>query len=246
MSAHVRQFLDLYHKQTVGIVAETVTALGEDDALALVDIHSDYWMMHNAITCEHSEEAAGSLLCFCSLALPQKLLHLLADFLHARYEAVGRELRFIWEMVFRCRLADIEQAGATLDQKTEWLKAQERHLKWDTAVRPALANFFTDHDAVNTHFNAVWKRLNEVAHPSVNWLESGVGDSCRLVLDSFDERLARQTLADVGEVLALVWVVFLDAFPKIGPRLAAEPNLFKHTPQLRLFLPSVTTAVAGG
>lgn len=151
----------------------------------------------------------------------------------------------MWEMVFRCRHADIEQPEAKLEDKAAWLKAEEgdKKLHWGTTIRPRVDSFFTDPEAVNTHFNAAWKRLCEVAHPSMNWMEAVAGDSCRIMLDSFDERFARQTLADLCDVLALVWVVFVNAFPKIGPRLAADPNLFRHTPQVRLCLPIVPVPV---
>jgi hypothetical protein len=56
---------------------------------------------------------------------------------------------------------------------------------------------------------------------------------------------ARSQLADVCEVMGLVYAVFVTSFPNIVPRLVTDATMFKHCPQFRLFLPTLEPPPVG-
>jgi hypothetical protein len=186
----------------------------------------------------------NSLVVFDSVAIHQQLFGMGLDFLCGRYAEVGRGLRFAWESIFRAFYADqylILKPGASnppppkLDDKTAWLETQ--NLNWNT-ILSVLRRLFppaSDGELLD-QFRPIWKRLNAVAHPSVEWRESGVGESVRHTWFHFDESLARQLLADAREVFTLIWLALLRCFPKATSTALADPNTFADCPKLRALL----------
>ncbi len=240
MSDLVKQFLDGYRGHYAGVNAKTVEVLGEDDAFAITDIHDDFLTIQGEVLTAHpQEDIADSLLFAFFCSLPKKLYDLQHDFLCARYDEVRRELRFIWEMAFRARFIDVNQHGKSVDEKIDRLEAEGRSLNWNSVIRPILDELFElwPEKERRERFKDIWDRLNQVCHPTAGWLRDGIQKSNRLHVNSFDEWQARRTLADLCEIVALVWGMLLATFPEIGPHLAANGALFRHCPQFRLFLP---------
>ena len=86
------------------------------------------------------------------------------------------------------------------------------------------------------HFKTIWERLNQVAHPSGPWQYSTVGESGRFAWPHFDADLCRQLLADLNEVLALVWLLVLCQFPKTRGAFAHPARVFDSFPLLKTLL----------
>lgn len=168
------------------------------------------------------------------------LLHHLTDLhfdiMSGRYESAGRSLRFLWERVFRSHLADMDHAGHTLDEKVDWLEERKTTRRDCIALRiPDL--FPTDAPNERTaHFKTIWDRLNQVVHPSGPWRYSTVGESGRFAWPHFDADLCRQLLADVNEVLALVWLLVLFQFPKVREKFTDPARVFNSFAALKSLL----------
>lgn len=181
------------------------------------------------------EELSASLLAADVFGLDRHLLELHSDLFAGRYESAGRTLRFVWEMAFRAHLADSEQPDLTIDEKVVWLERQKPKPNWENCIAPPLPGLFPTNEPaeVTACFKTIWDRLNQVAHPTGPWRDSAVGESVRFAWPHFDADLCRRLLADVNEVMALVWLLVLHQFPKAQDTFANPACVFDSFPLLK-------------
>jgi hypothetical protein len=230
------------------IADETIRCLGQGRASLFIDLYNDALDIQGAILDAYSEEERLRSLMFADFTGLLKELHWLhAIFLFGNYPFVVSRLRHDWEWLFRAYHADTyaqhnpsasDAPELTLDDKNAWLMQQETRLNWNTLIAPTLARLFPADapEARHEHFRPLWDRLNRMVHPSGELRLMLVDESALLVRDAFDERWARETLADAAEVFALIWLAILSRFPAAVPALVADPHTFRSCRQLRAVL----------
>ena len=219
---------------------ETARALTPDELAIFPNLLHDSTEVRAALSQAYSEdELLASLLAVDVFGLDRHLFELHHHTFAGLYESAGRTLRCVWERAFRSHFADRSHfggAGATPDEKAGWLDAAR--LNWPKCIVPVLSVLFPlphDGSAVD-HFKALWDRLNQVVHPSAPMRFSEMRESGRMLWPHFDADLCRQRLADVNEVLALVWLLVLCQFPKTRGAFAHPARVFDSFPQLKTLL----------
>jgi hypothetical protein len=242
----LKWFRDI-HEIHAATAAETAAQLGPDTVTVFVQLSNDAIDMTGALSITYSrEELLQSLVSFDFVAIHQLLAGMSYDFFSGRYEAVRRDLRFVWESICRSFLVDCfrelkpahpNPPGSTLDEKVEWLANPQLRLDWNTAILPVLQHIFPPRteEAVKAEFKPVWDRLNAAAHPSAEWRVSGVEESMRHVWHHFDEAQARALIADTRVVFAVVFAAILTRFPKAAEKLAADPDIFRECRRFAYF-----------
>ena len=237
------------HELYEATAAETVAALGRETAAVFSEFANDVIDISGALSDGYdSDERIQSLVHHDFHTLHQRLAGMGYDFLSGRYEAVRRDLRFTWESIFRCFLADRFRElnpdhpappGPTVDDKADWLANPPFRLDWNTAILPVLRRIFPlwSEAEIVAEFKPVWDRLNRAAHPSGEWRANGLGDSARHAWHHFDRALAEQLVCDARVVFAVVFAAILARFPNVGAVLASKPLVFQECPAVRLLLP---------
>jgi hypothetical protein len=247
VSNQVTDFLSSFHDDHRNTRERTVAVLGEDGALAF-ESHMDVAIeLSHAVEEQEGETAfQNSLVALFLLSLVKDIRGMEWDFLHGRYEEVGRTMRVLAEKMARAFFIDAyarmcpdapDHPGTTNAEKLNWYEVNERNLSGRemTALGGMLLISGT-HQELRNLFKPLWERMHAVAHPSAKQIRSGFAASLRHLFNHFDEALARQLLDDAGEVFAITWGMVMALFPKIMPGLAAQPDLFKHSPKARLWL----------
>ena len=218
---------------------ETARNLTAAELAIFPDLCHDATELRSALFKAYSEpELSGSLLAADVFGLARHLFELNYDLYAGRYESAGRTLRFLWELAFRSHLADTEQPDLTIDEKVAWLEDRDPRPTWKCYAKIAAEKLFPTGDPkeVTARFKTIWDRLNQFAHPSGPWRYSTVGDSERFAWPHFDADLCRQLLADVNEVMALVWLLVLCQFPKARGTFADPALVFNSFPVLKTLL----------
>ena len=224
-------------RETAEETARTLTAA---ELAIFPDLCHDATELRSALFKAYSEpELSGSLLATDVFGLDRHLFELYHHTFAGLYESARRTLRCLWERAFRSHFADLAHfggAGATLDEKVDWLEAER--LNWPKCIVPVLSVLFrpADSGSAADHFKTIWDRLNQVVHPSAPMRFSEMRESERFVWPHFDADLCRQLLADVNQVLALMWLLVLCQFPKVRGTIADPALVFNSFPVLKTFL----------
>jgi hypothetical protein len=254
MTATLNQYLDHFNGRHRQVAEQTVAALGEDRALLFVSLQSDWVALLGAF----QELWAGPItdrnlyavtLAHSSLLLidfPGLLLEMDRQqfaFLGGHYAAVGRSLRYVWELMYRALWADTyaethahddDLPGPTADEKAEWLRTRENRLNRKTVIEPLLRQLVPDaeHSRINGYFIPIWERLNRVVHPSWDLRDRLLNPSALAVADNFDAAWAAEVLSDAATVFDLIWLAVLSRFPDCRALLVNDKT-FTHCPLSR-------------
>lgn len=209
------------------IAAEAVNVLGAEQAGFFTYLFNDWMDVWGAISTAYpEEELAQSLVYFYLVGLSKEVRWLQLHFLSGNYSLLHRDLRHIWEMVFRGYYVDThakkeetdpEPPGPTLDEKIAWMAEHERDLfTWGEFMRLTLRRLVpkvkgTD---VERYYKLLWDNLNEHVHPSAALLDRMATWSPESwVKDAFSEEWALEAINSATMVFDLVWVAVLSRFP---------------------------------
>jgi hypothetical protein len=253
MTATLRKYLDHFNSRHRQVAEQTVAALGEDRALLFVSLQSDWVDLIGAVPKAYPEltappasddapPAEGSLLLIDLQGLLLELDRQQFAFLGGHYAAVGRSLRYVWELMYRAFLADTyaeigdgdDLPGPTPDDKAEWLRTRKGPLNRKTVIEPMLDRLLpaTQHGRIASDFIPLWERLNRVVHPSWELRDRLINPSALLVADGYDADWASEVLSDAANVFDLIWLAVLHRFPDCR-RLLANETTFAHCPLAR-------------
>ena len=188
MTSTLQNYMDHFIGRHRKVAEQTVTAFGEDRALLFVALQADWVALMGAFRELWQEPISegnlyGATLAYGSLLLidfPSLLLEMDRQqfgFLGGHYAAVGRSLRYVWELMYRALWADTyaethadeaDLPGPTPDAKAEWLRTTKRPLNRKTVIEPMLAFLLppSERGRIATDFIPLWQRLNLVVHPS--------------------------------------------------------------------------------
>jgi hypothetical protein len=233
------------------VAEKTVDCLGEERAWLFVDLAND-WLdihLHGILEAYMQEELLTSLVYHDFTGLFKELRWFQILFLAGNYPILYRNLRFVWELIFRAYHAD-SYAGAHPDnpdvpgilagEKSDWLadREEKRRLNWNSVMSPGLLRLFPtmQHAEIEDVFHPIWAHLSGSVHPSsdlrIRKIDySELKDDMHL-LDSFNEAWAIESLDLSSQVFDLIWLAVLSRFPNCLP-LLSDPKSFRHCPMTR-------------
>jgi hypothetical protein len=251
MTPVLQSYLDHYIGRHRQVAEETESALGEQNAFLfkslqtdLIELNCQVFEAYPALsTRAESGELQPTMRSLVLLDLQGLLLELDRQhfaFLGGHYAAVGRSLRYAWELIFRALWADTyaemrpddsDVPGLTLDEEAAWLEGREKTLNWNSVIEPLLRRLLpaAEHGRITTDVAPLWNRLNRVVHPSNELRARLTNQSLLLVTDSFDADWAAEILSDAATVFDLIWLAVLHRFPDCRGLLANETT-FAHCP----------------
>ncbi len=252
MTDTLHKYLDYFIGRHREVAERTAAELGENAALGFLWLQSDWVDLLAAILAAYPEltsppsaecrEAAGSLLLIDFQGLLLELDRQQFAFLGGQYAAVGRSLRYVWELMYRALWTDLyaemhpgkgRPPGPTPDDKAKWLKKRERGMDWRSVIQPLLRRLLPSVAIADMReYAKVWSKLNRVVHPSWELRDRLIDRTALLVADNFDAGWAAEALADAATVYDLIWLAVLHRFPDCR-RLLMDDMTFAHCPLSR-------------
>ena len=241
-SDHLLSFLEEEYENLHKIAEETCRSLGEEQAMYFINLANDWIEILSAIrdTCS-KDELSNSLMYICFSGLLKEVRWFQLLFFSGNYPLLYRNLRFVWEMIFRAYYVDTyvrespddpEPPGPTIDDRVEWLAQHERKLfTWDKFVKPMLQQLLPQVEGteMEKYYKSLWDKLNEYVHPSKALLDRMVvGVPGFLMTDSFDEEWASETTETATMILDLVWVAVISRFPSCAELIAQKGLLLEY------------------
>jgi len=236
---HLLSFLENEYKSLRKIAAETFRSLGEEQAMYFINLANDWIDILSAVldTCSKDELSSSLMYIYLSSLLKEvRWFQLL--FFSGNYPLLHRNLRFVWEMIFRAYYVDTysldapEPPGPTIDDKVEWLAQHERKLfKWDKFVKPTLRGLLPQVEGteMEEYYHLLWDKLNEYVHPSKALLDRMVvGVPGFLMTDSFDKEWVSETIEMATMIFDLVWVAVISRFPSCAELIAQKGLLLEY------------------
>lgn len=209
--------LDNLYEHWREVRKETIEALGEREALKILDFHGNNWIdIVGWISSKYKREEQMNIVIFQFSRLLKEIYWLQFLFHTGNYSTVYRNLRYILEMMCQAYYIDREHPDLTLGEQIEKTMEIEEHIYGWNIVSKALRKIFNKTGAeVRACFKPLWKNLCKYAHPSARQMDLvAEKDFSILVTDSFNESLARKLLEKADQVFDIVYAIVLKKFPK--------------------------------
>src|SRR5262245_39051294 len=140
--------LSKINRSLLDIAERTLDALGEEPAWFFTDLTNDWINLSGALLGACTPEEQLTSLVFADFhSLFREITWFQRLFLWGNYPYVYRNLRFVWELLFRAYYADTyasehpggtDLPGPSVDDKNAWLSKREHRLKWDSVFKPIL------------------------------------------------------------------------------------------------------------
>lgn len=247
---HLLSLLGGQYEHLPKIAAETFRSLGKERATHFTSLANDWIDILSVILDTYcKDKPSNSLMYFYfSSALFKEVHWFQLLFLAGNYAFLNRNLRFVWEMIFRAYYVDTyvrespcdpKPPGPTLDDKIKWLAQHERKMfQWNRFMKPRLRQLLPQAAGteIEQHYKSLWNKLNEYVHPSKALLDKMVVDVPEsLITDRFDREWALETTETASMIFGLVWLAVISTFPESAELLAQK--------RLRLDYPIVTAAL---
>jgi len=196
---------------------ETITHLGVEDALHILDFHVNNWIdIVEWISCKYDKEEQN-IVFFQFWRLLKEITWLQFLFLWGNYPLIYRNLRYILELICQAYHIDKNYPSLSLDEQIKKTREMEEEIYGWNLVKTVLCNILSsDKQYIQSNFKPLWNYLNKHVHPSGEQMELvAIEDISSLVKDSFNENLARSVLRATDEVLDIVNMILFKRFPRI-------------------------------
>jgi hypothetical protein len=210
--------LDNFYEHWKSVRKETITHLGEEDALHLIDFHANNWLdISTWISSQYSRKEQMNIVDFQFLRLFKEIYWLQFLFLTGNYSTVYRNLRYTLEMISQAHYIDLNYHDLTLDEQIEKMKVIEEEIYGWKLISNVLCEILdSDKEKIQNKYKPLWNRLNKHVHPSAKEMDNVASkDFSSLIIDSFNESLSRKVLADTNKIFDIVYAVIFKKFPKI-------------------------------
>jgi len=200
---------------------ETITCLGNKDALHIIDFHANNWIdIVRWISSKYKREEQ-KIVYFQFSRLFKEICWLQFLFHNGNYPMVYRNLRYILELISQAYFIDQKYPNLSLDEQIEKTKETEEEVYAWNLVQSVLCNILTDEE-IKTNIKPLWNYLNKNVHPSAKQMNGvAIEDFSSLMTDSFNEKLARDALCTTNEIFDIVNMILFKKFPRIK-KLARE------------------------
>ena len=196
---------DLYKNLDL-IRKETITHLGDKDALHIIDFHANNWIdIIKWISSKYNREEP-KIVYFQFFRLFKEIYWLQFLFHSGNYPVIYKNLRYIWKMISQAYYIDCKHPHLSLDEQIEKTKEIEKTKYGWKLIESVLMDVLNSNEGeMRARFKPLWVYLNKHAHPSAKQMDIvATEDFSSLVTDSFNENLARDALRATDEIFDIV------------------------------------------
>ena len=196
---------DLYKNLDL-IRKETITHLGDKDALHIIDFHANNWIdIIKWISSKYNREEP-KIVYFQFFRLFKEIYWLQFLFRSGNYPVIYKNLRYIWKMISQAYYIDCKHPHLSLDEQIEKTKEIEKTKYGWKLIESVLMDVLNSNEGeMRARFKPLWVYLNKHAHPSAKQMDIvATEDFSSLVTDSFNENLARDALRATDEIFDIV------------------------------------------
>lgn len=220
MAAHLRveTYLDELYEHLKSVREETITHLGRENALHIIDFHGNNWIdMNSWISSKYMGEEAKQVGFFQFFRLFKEIYWLQFLFHHGNYPMIYRNLRYILELIAQSYYVDRQYPNLSLDEKMAKIEEIEESVYGWNLVKVVLCEVSgSTEESIRSNFKPLWAYLNKHTHPSAKQMDIvATEDFSSLITDSFNQNLAMDVLGMTNEVFDLVNMVIVKKFAMV-------------------------------
>lgn len=210
--------LDELYEHLKSVRKETITHLGDKDALHIIDFHANNWIeIVGWISSKYEREEQMNIIIFQFLRLFKEIYWLQFLFHYGNYPMIYRNLRYILELICQAYYIDSNYYGYSLDEQIKkTTEVEEKVYGWNL-IKTVLGDILnSDEQHIQSKFKPLWDYLNKHVHPSGKQIDIvATEDFSSLVTDSFNANLARNALRATNEIFDIVNMIIFKKFPRI-------------------------------
>ena len=210
--------LDELYVHLKSVIEETITHLGDEDALHIIDFHANNWIdIVRWISSKYDKEEQMNIVIFQFNRLFKEIYWLQFLFHYGNYPLIYRNLRYILELICQAYYIDSKYHSLSLDEQIKKINEMEEKVYGWALVKTVLCDILnSDEQYIRSNFKPLWNYLNKRVHPSGKQMDIvATEDFSSLVTDSFNENLARDTLRATDEIFDIVNMTLFKRFPRI-------------------------------
>jgi hypothetical protein len=215
---NIEKSLDELYENWKSVGKETMTGLGKETALHIIDFHGNNWIdIIRWVSFKYIRAEQINIVIFQFSRLFKEIHWLQFLFQNANYPLIYRNLRNILEMMAQAHYVDREYLGLDLDEQMEKVREIEESIYGWSLIKKVLHKILDfDEQDIKGKFKPLWTYLNKHAHPSAMQMDIvAVQDFRSLVTDSFNDTLAKETLDAVDQIFDFVYLLIFQRFPRI-------------------------------
>lgn len=235
----IRESLSKLCEPWDSITHETIEFLGKEAALHIVEYHGENWIDIAAewIPAKYGQEEHNNIVFIQFLRLFKETIWLQFLFQTGNYNLVYRNLRYLLEMMAQASYVDWKYPDLNLDKQIEkTMEIEEQIYGWNL-LKSVLCNILICNQAsLDGKYKDIWNYLNKYVHPSAIQMNMvAEKDPSSLLIDSFNETIARDTLDIVDEVFEIIYLIIFSRFPKVTDLLLEDKFIDKwmiHSPNV--------------
>lgn len=206
------------YKTWRSVERETLASLGSETAIHIIDFHGNNWIdITRWVSSKYSKEEQMNIVFFQFTRLFKEIHWLQFLFHNANYPMIYRNLRYVLEMVAQACYVDSEYPGWNLDEQMKKAAEKEEEFYGWKLVKKVLCQVLNfEEQGMEGGFRPLWSYLNKHAHPSVKQTDFVSKEDFRaLMTDSFNEKLAKDTLKRIDIIFDLIYAMMFERFPRI-------------------------------
>lgn len=211
--------LDEFYEHWKTVRVETITNLGEKDALIFIDFHANNWIdIVKWIDSKYSKEEQLNIVSFQFQGLFKEIYWLQFLFHSGNYPVIYRNLRYLLEQFCQAYYVDKKYPNFSLDDQIQKIKEIEdkKIYGWNLVESVLCEIFNSNNESIQLKFKPLWDYLNKHVHPSAKQMDMvAKEDFSSFVTDSFNEKLAKNVLGATNEVFDIIDMIILKKYPKI-------------------------------
>ncbi len=198
---------------------ETISILGQETSFHIIAFHGNTWIDINSwLLTECGKEAQSNIVILEFQRLFKEIYWLQYIFLNCNYSLIYRNLRFVWELIYRAQYILLNQSNKNLGDQIDHLASVEKTKYGWNIIEETLKEVLSLNDKeIKDEIHPLWDDLNSHVHPSLRQMVLVLDKDPRsLVTDSFNMDLALSTLAAVDRVFDLVYASIFKQFTAIS------------------------------
>lgn len=209
------------------ITCETIESLGKEDALHILDFHGENWIeiINKWIPAKYSEEKQNGIIYWQFVTLFKEILWLQFLFQTGNYNLVHRNLRYLLEMMAQAHYIDKRYPDLDYDNQLEMaIELENKKIFGRKLIKIILNDILgINSNDFDKKYGKTLDLLNKHVHASAKRIKIvGDIDPASFFVDSYNEKLAKDTLKVVDEVFDVIYLVVLNRFPYIGSLIAQD------------------------
>ena len=210
-------FNNLY-AQIESVRQEVFSKLGRDMSFHIISVEGGAWIDINYwLFTEYPKEILSNIVIIEYQRLFKEIYWLQYIFLSCNYPMIYRNLRYIWELLYKGHYI-LKNSGSThLEGQLNELQTMENSkYGWKIIKKILKSTLLFDNHQINSEIRPLWNFLNIHVHPSVRQLDMIIDiDPRSLVTDSFNKELAMLSINIIDKVFDLLYASIFRQFEKI-------------------------------